>query len=199
MRSDELRYRRLGTGAAAFSGRPFCSRQPEEGLTSRATRAHIVRHMIPSVKRLSLLSAVTTLLIFTACTSGPTLVPTPRAGTPVKASFGRTWAAAVDVVAERSATVRTIDRPSGLIIAGDIVLGDSTSRWADCGHNSDGPFPPVRMTYNVVVRGDSTSSNIKINAFWASTLLGPVGDCVSRGVWEAQTEALVKAKAEGGK
>lgn len=150
-------------------------------------------------RHLSTASALTVASILVGCTSGPTLVPTPRSGTPVKASFGRTWSAAVDVVAERSATVRTIDRPSGLIIAGDIVLGDSTTRWADCGHNSDGPFPPVRMTYNVVVRGDSTSSNIKINAFWASTLLGPVGDCVSRGTWEAQTEALVKAKAEGAK
>lgn len=155
--------------------------------------------MTTSSRKTPLRIALAALLLFLACTSGPTLVPTPRAGTPVKASFGRTWSAAVDVVAERSATVRTIDRPSGLIIAGDIVLGDSTSRWADCGHNSDGPFPPVRMTYNVVVRGDSTSSNIKINAFWASTLLGPVGDCVSRGVWEAQIEAMVKAKAEGAK
>jgi len=142
------------------------------------------------------LCAITLAALLAGCTSGPTLVPTPRAGTPVKASFGRTWTAAVDIVAERSATVRTIDRPSGLIIAGDIVLGDSSTRWADCGHNPDGPFPPARMTYNVVVRGDSTSANIKINAFWASTLLGPVGDCVSRGVWEAQTEALVKSRAE---
>lgn len=128
--------------------------------------------------------------------TAPKLAPVPRSVTPINASFGRTWDAVVEVVAERSRTIQTVDEASGLIIVGDVFLGDSTASWADCGSNMVGAVAPTHLSYNVVVRGDSTSATVKVNAFFISRLDRPVTDCVSRGVWEAGIEKLIKARAE---
>jgi hypothetical protein len=128
--------------------------------------------------------------------AAPKLVPTPRVFMPVSASFARTWDAAVEIVAERSRTIQMVDEPSGLIIVADAFLGDSTTPWADCGSTVVGAVAPTHMSYNVVVRGDSTSAEVKISAFWTSRESRPETDCVSRGVWEAAIEALIKTRAE---
>lgn len=128
--------------------------------------------------------------------TAPSLVPTPRSATQISASFGRTWDAVVEVVAERSRTIQTVDETSGLIIVGDAYLGDSAGSWADCGSTVVGAVAPTHLSYNVVVRGDSTSSTVKVNAFWTYRLDRPVTDCVSRGVWEAAVEKLIKTRAE---
>jgi len=136
--------------------------------------------------------------LVTACApTPPTTVATPRVGTTVQASFGRTWNAVIDQFADRNIPIRTIDRSSGLI-ATDMLgmgVGDSlASTWADCGADMVGSqLPPGHATYNVLVRGDSTSTLVKVTVRW-NLLLG--GECVTHGVWEQDFENAVKAKAE---
>lgn len=53
---------------------------------------------------------------------------------------------------------------------------------------------PASVKYNVIVRGDSTRSGVQVRAFY---LPRPNGQsCESRGLFESEAEASIKAKAE---
>lgn len=50
--------------------------------------------------------------------------------------------------------------------------------------------PQTDVKYNVVVRGDTAQSTVQVRAFYRSER-GPFG-CISRGVFEQETEAVIK-------
>lgn len=148
--------------------------------------------------RLSLLAFG--LVLLAACRPTPPAAPAPRYGTPVNASFGRTWDATIDAFAERGISIETLDRSSGLIVpAGhSYVRGKDIQdalRYADCGKTGWGNvILPFSVKYNVVVRGDSTRSNVVVRAFYRAI----EGDaCSSKGLFESEAEANIKDKAEG--
>jgi hypothetical protein len=62
---------------------------------------------------------------------------------------------------------------------------------------------PTSVTYNVLVRGDSTSSTLRVNARWVRVGMARglstatvSEECGSTGVWESKFEQDVKARAE---
>lgn len=139
--------------------------------------------------------------LLAGCVTPPTTAPTPRTAVSVNAPFAKTWDAVIDVFSDRNIPIRTIDRASGLIATDDLSVGSEGTEWADCGKNNEAPIAPLLATYNVLVRGDSTRSTVKVTVKWGSTtrLLGgrPIGvDCVTRGVWETDLETTIRARAE---
>jgi hypothetical protein len=125
--------------------------------------------------------------------------PEPRVATSVAASFGRTWNATIDAFASRGISIETLDRSSGLIVPAGrtYVPGDAATalRYADCGTNMMGVLnTPGSVKYNVVVRGDSTQSTVQVRGFYQSAGVGET--CESKGLFESEAEASIKAKAE---
>lgn len=138
----------------------------------------------------------------------PEVSPTPRVGTEVAASFGKTWDAVIDVFSERNIGIKTLDRSSGLVVAETSrVPRENEKEWADCG-TIPGAHPKslaaaalVAKTaqYNILVRGDSTRATVKATVqfknpdlvMWAKT-----DECQSRGVWEKAAEEQISARAQ---
>jgi len=141
--------------------------------------------------------------------------PAPSQGTAVQASFGTTWDAVIDVFAEQGIPITTLERASGLIVAGAVPVDVRRARvtspmrrapsqptpeeqsWADCGEVSGWRFFPDRANFSVVVRGDSVQSTIKVHArWWIAAIKDEVPPrCVTRGVWESGFEQNVHTRA----
>lgn len=143
-------------------------------------------------------------LTFAACTPAHT-APTPAlAATPVHASFAKTWNAVVDILAARNIPVKTMDRASGFVTAEltGVAPGD-IGKYADgCGGFWDsmangGNDPAGTARYNVLVRGDSANSTVKVTARFTELLNGMTKNCPSKGVFETPFQQAVKARAEG--
>ena len=142
------------------------------------------------------------ILSLAACSNiPPSPAPAPRPGTKIQASFGRTWEAALEYLAAASFPVHMIDRPSGFIGTETMpVTWDDGLAWADCGATPlEVPLAADRVIYTVLVRGDSTASEVRVAARWTN---GPTGDpefieCVSRNVNEPRVELSIKRQAEG--
>jgi hypothetical protein len=132
----------------------------------------------------------------------PTPAP-PRTATEVRASFGATWAAAIDAFAESTVPIATIDRSSGLLVpaSGLYFGGKADTTYADCGQQLElvrgktweyRPVIPSDARYNVRIKGDSAKSSVQVNSLYLSA----VGACVSRGRWEDRIEQNIKQRAE---
>lgn len=138
----------------------------------------------------------------------PTVVPVPRLGTEVAASFGKTWDAVIDVFSERNIGIKTLDRSSGLIVAENASVRVADAKeWADCG-TLPGAHPNSIAAaalnakiarYNILVRGDSTRTTVKATVqfsapdmrMWAQT-----DECQSRGVWERGVEEQISTRVQ---
>ena len=142
-------------------------------------------------------SCLVTVVLIAGCTPTMPAPPAPRTATPVSASFGKTWNAVVDQFAEQNIPIKTIDRASGLIVA-DPQRVSSGSGIADCGSNGMSALDPDEATWNVLVRGDSTSSTVKATVRFVITgLYGVMRECSTTGQWESAFEHRVKDIAEG--
>lgn len=120
--------------------------------------------------------------------------PTPVQAAAVAASFGRTWDATIDVFAQRSIPIRNMERASGLIVAEVASVGSDGSKYADCGSDGIMARTPSSAFYNVVVRGDSSQSTVRVTAKW---MVGAIGlECATKAVWETQLEDAIKQRAE---
>ena len=120
----------------------------------------------------------------------------------VNASFGKTWDSVIDVFADRNISIATIDRASGLIVAqkSAAVPAREAPTYADCGTYA-GTTARIanEVTWNVVVRGDSTRSTVRASGRFvvlAPNRASVVAECSSRGVWETEFEGLIKKAAE---
>lgn len=139
-----------------------------------------------------------------ACLSAPQLAPVTRTPLDVAASFERTWQAAVDMFTEQNIPIRTIDRASGLIATDglNVPVNARSTSWADCGRSGGAPIRPTAAVYNVLVRGDSSHTTIRVTTRWVALTRDPLTwawqtvECVSTGKWEDGAEADVKARAE---
>jgi hypothetical protein len=148
-------------------------------------------------------TALPALFVVGACATtltGPRIRQEPIPAATVHASFGRVWNAVIDIFADQNLPIRTIDRSSGFIATDDlrVAVEERTAlRWADCGMDSFGAIPAGHATYNVVVRGDSITSIVRVTVRWTGIAnnRNPV-ECVSRGLWERDFEDEVKERAE---
>lgn len=148
-------------------------------------------------------------LVLVGCGSGvqqPTFAPPPeRPGTVIATSAGRAWDAVVAHFAEQSVPIATIDRSSGLIVTAPMLVpSDSLGvAWAWCGtvYRTDGGRGPEYQalgatagTYNVLVRGDSASSEVRIRATWSRN--GSPTRCQSKDQYERELEAAIQRRAQ---
>jgi hypothetical protein len=148
------------------------------------------------MRRLFYSSLAASMVYGCAVASPPKSVAPAREPTAVRAPFAKTWDAVIDVFADQNIPIATIDRSSGLIATSRLAVPRSGHTWADCGVSSFGdPAGPNAAIYNVLVRGDSIRTTVKVTVSWA--LEGSPFDCVTKGTWESQTEERVAAKAEG--
>lgn len=147
-------------------------------------------------------------ILFLGCATPPA-PSVQREFATVRAPLAKTWDSVVDVFADQNIPIRTLDRSSGLIIAEPIKVGRTTDKLADCGSDMGIPAVPTDVTYNVRVRGDSSTSMVKVTARWVRVGAGrglagmskePVSEeCGSTGIWEAQLERNIQARAEAGR
>lgn len=107
-----------------------------------------------------------TLLAVIACTPpAPVTAPTPSA---IAAGFNQAWNGVIDVLAEENVPVKTLDRSSGFVVAEVATMDMSTlEKFTNCGGFMDMMVNSERFgvaNYNILVRGDSTASNVKVTA-----------------------------------
>lgn len=142
-------------------------------------------------------------VVASACTTPPA-PPAPREATAVNASAGRTWDAVIDAFAARNIPIRNMERASGFVSTDMLGTVRTDTAYADCGKAMGMVIPPARATYNVLVRGDSSRSTVRVTVRWMfggnaaglSSNASPITECSSKGVWETAFEQQVKARAE---
>ena len=135
-----------------------------------------------------------------ACAAPPIAPPLQPAG--ISASFGKTWNAVVDVLAERNIPVKTMDRSSGFVSA-ELASISATDfdKLANCGSTlsqlmTGSATADGVARYNILVRGDSTTSTVKVTARFVKG--GDTAkECPSNNVFEGQFQTEVKGRAEG--
>lgn len=140
-----------------------------------------------------------------ACTP-PTPAATPVSATAVGASFGKTWNAVVNVLADRTINVKTMDRSSGFVTAqASEMPKDSLKKYTtNCG--GGGIMASLLLTpsdqaavarYNILVTGDSAASSVRVTT---QTIMdfgsGVTLKCLTNGVFENSIQGEVKARAE---
>ena len=135
-----------------------------------------------------------------ACTFVPPAPAAPRTAMQVRAPFGMTWDAVIDVFAAHDISIQTMDRASGLIVPAERSLvaadKDAALSYADCGTAFRVALPPTSAHYNVVVRGDSATSTLLVRAFYVNGGGPGATDCASTGRFEHAMEEQIKARAE---
>lgn len=140
------------------------------------------------------------LLALVGCMPVAPAPPTPRVGTDVQASAGKSWDAVIDLFAARNIPIRNMERVSGLIVTEQLSIArEEGLRLADCGKALGMALPAVHASYNVLVRGDSTKALVRVTTRFTNGggTNAPITECSSRGLWEADFETAVKARAEG--
>lgn len=135
----------------------------------------------------------------------PVPLTDPRRPAEVHASFERAWRGAIDAFAEANIAIETLDKASGLLVPRDVVyvgaLADSATKYADCGTlYPEEPrylrrLRPSSARFNVVVRGDSSRSDVLVRAFFQTVGQTYSGPCVSRGVFEQMMESAIATRA----
>jgi hypothetical protein len=139
----------------------------------------------------------------------PTVVPAPRVGTEVAASFGKTWDAVIDVFSERNIGIKTLDRSSGLIVAENASVRVADGKeWADCGTLPGAAASSLAVAsliakiarYNILIRGDSTRATVKATVQFSApgmmTMWAKTDECQTRGVWEKDVEEQISIRAQ---
>ncbi len=127
----------------------------------------------------------------------PPAPATPRMPSPVPASFGRTWDAVMDEFADRNIPIRTIERASGLIATEQLTVSNRDTAVADCGRV--GHYPPRSPThaiYNVLVRGDSVQSTVKVTMRWMYVADKESLECSTKHRWEQAFQETVSLRAQ---
>ena len=139
------------------------------------------------------------LLVAFACAPPGRYAPLQPKG--IDASFGKTWDALIEVLAERNLPVRAIDRSSGFVSAEvGPVRSEEFDEVTDCGgvvRQVLAGTASENMTarYSVLVRGDSVKSTIKVSAKFIKAGDAP-RECPSRNVFERELQSEVKSRAE---
>src|SRR5450759_3554253 len=150
------------------------------------------------MRSVHLLSGLVMAVSLAACTPHVT-APTPEAAptsTTIAAGFNQTWNGVIDVLSEENVPVKTLDRSSGFVVAEVSTMDVSTlDRLTHCGGFMEWMAHSEKFGvahYNILVRGDSTTSTVKVTAHFThgSTT------CPTRNVFESGFQAAVKTHAE---
>jgi hypothetical protein len=116
---------------------------------------------------------------------------------PIRASFGRTWDAAVEYFAQKNEAIRVMERASGFIATEKLSLRDDyDDTYVDCGTEGQLRLEPTHVMYNVLVRGDSGGSTLRVTARWELFRLKNPVECATRYRLEQDIEGQIRAAAE---
>jgi hypothetical protein len=124
---------------------------------------------------------------------------------PVAAGFNQTWNSVIDILSEQNIPVKTLDKSSGYLMAE--VTGVSMTdeeKYADCGNSFLNAMAQqgggeMISRYNILVRGDSAASTVKVTAAFVSAGASSGSSaktCTSKGIFEKQFQSDVKVRAE---
>jgi len=122
----------------------------------------------------------------------------------IAASSNKTWNAVIDIFAANNIPIKTIDRASGFIATDPLnvpyALSEATDL-ANCGRAADGSRGVLEsVVYNVLVRGDSAHSTVRVTAQWRGNVSGMFTnahvDCSTTGKWESTLESQTRELAE---
>jgi hypothetical protein len=142
------------------------------------------------------------LLALAGCMTPPPEPPAPREPAEVAAPAARTWDAVVDVLAERSLAVASMDRAGGFVRTEPVAVAmvrRGGPEWARCSTAFGVPLGPDKAVYSVTVRGDSARSTVRASVRWTRRSGDPADPeevCTTANRWESAFEAAVKARAE---
>ncbi|HKG91445.1 MAG TPA: hypothetical protein VKA84_06135 [Gemmatimonadaceae bacterium] len=132
----------------------------------------------------------------------PPAPPVERSTTTVAASFGQTWDAVIDWFATKNIPIRNVERASGLIVAEPMKMGlglreAHTQKFADCGTDFMGTRGvPTDAIYNVLVRGDSAQSTVRMTVRYVAADASTTKTCSTMGTFETEAETMIKQNAE---
>jgi hypothetical protein len=133
-------------------------------------------------------------LVLLSCT--PAAPPPAPTASPINASFNQSWNAVIDVLAEYNIPVKTLDRSSGFVAAEVSALSIADlSEFSTCGGILDLMINKERYgiaTYNILVRGDSSTSSVKTTA----RFVHGATTCGTKNVLESRVQEAVKTRAE---
>ncbi len=133
------------------------------------------------------------------CAPAPIITLPPIAPAGINASFDRTWDVVIDVLSEGNIPVKTLDKASGYVMAEVADVGSSEEdALADCGgwmRMRLTALGPMIARYNILVRGDSTTSTVKVRAEFTKTGRSR-WNCPSKNTFETKFQSYVKEKAE---
>ena len=138
-----------------------------------------------------------------ACTPpAPTYTPTPES---IAAPINQTWNAVIDLLSEENIPAKTLDKSSGYVMAEITGVSHSDEeKYADCGSGLLSALAlqgggEMISRYNILVRGDSSSSNVKVTATFVSGGVEGASSpkkCATKGVFEKEFQSAVKQRAE---
>lgn len=152
-------------------------------------------------KRNLCLGVAVTLAGAGGCVTLPAPGVAPRPAVSIAASFDKTWASALEQLADQGITVRSVDRDAGFIGTESIALPPSSrtpGKWADCGTFASFRYAPTVVDYTLFVRGNPTESSLRTYArYRTQTAAGDIPtECVSTGAFERSFGAAAKERAE---
>jgi hypothetical protein len=131
-----------------------------------------------------------------ACT--PPVAVAPNPASPINAGFSKSWNAVIDVLSEDNIPVKTLDKSSGFVAAELSTMStDDLQKFTNCGGIMDMMVHSENFgvaNYNILVRGDSTASTVKVTARF--THGGAL--CETKNVFESAFQSAVKSRAEAG-
>lgn len=140
---------------------------------------------------------VLALLALVGCASRPVAPPAPLVPVSVDASFDQTWATVIDIFAQQSIPIATIDKASGLIVSRNLsVHMEDGLNWGDCGNSLLTNRWVTHGDFNVLVRPVGEGTSVRATASWTAWKDGRGYACRTKGVWERRLQFAIKNAAE---
>jgi hypothetical protein len=138
------------------------------------------------------------LLALLGCASTPP-TPAPRAAVAIRAPRETVWSATVNVLADRSIPVKSLDRAAGLITTEEInIPAAETKQAGECRKSALRTTYPGRAQYTIIVSGDASATLRITSRLTTAPGYGVmVDECVSRGFLEQRLEQAVRDRVGG--
>lgn len=122
--------------------------------------------------------------------------------TVIASDFDATWAALVDLFADRNWAILQLSKESGLITTDWHRLDELEGGYADCGGSGISSVHGTQVRFNVRVKSNDARSEVIVNASFRQLRSfdgrASIIDCASRGAVEAMIHEQVRQRISGG-
>lgn len=117
----------------------------------------------------------------------------------ISATYDQTWAAVIDLFAERNWAILNMEKDSGLITTDWMTLGADGPGYADCGGAGITTVRDTAVRFNVRVREEGARTEVIVTATFRQVRVfdgqTSIKDCYSKGNVEALIHREVAARA----